>query len=122
MPTVASCVGQRSFEPVPDYDTPEGKVKLQQQLEEKMVSVVISEKDGQAALSVQSLEIDAGIAGASRGVGGEVGPTSQEKCTNCAEVATGKLEGGTDYLSTEVKLSTAGPVAAGILWLAVLSG
>ena len=118
---MANCVGQRPFKPIPNYDTPEGKAKFEQSLKDKMASVVISRTDRQTALSVESLEMDAGIAGVGK-VGGQVGPTSQEKCTNCVEVATGKLEQGTDFLSTEVTLSTAGAVTAGIMWLSVLSG
>lgn len=50
--------------------------------------------DTQAAMSVDSLKIDAGL------VGSKVGPTRQTKCTDCSKVMTGKLEEGTDFLST----------------------
>ena len=72
-------------------------------------------------MSVESLEIDAGVAGVGR-VEGQPGQTSQTKCTDCVELATGKLEEGTDFLSMEVTVGMAGAAAAGILWLAVLSG
>lgn len=118
---MVTCVPQNSYRSVPEYDTPEGRERLEQYLRDSEAHAIVSETDKQTAMAVQSLEIDAGVAGVGR-VGGEVGMTSQAKCTNCVGVATGKLEQGTDFLSTDVKVSMAGTAAAGILWLAVLSG
>ena len=134
---MASCIGHRRFKEVadytsrkgpglfekfPDYNSPKGREKLERILKGTTANAVVSQTDRQTALSVKSLELDAGVAGAS-GVGGQVGLTSQGKCTDCVEVATGKMEGGTDFLSTEITVSAAGAAAAGILWLAVgLSG
>ena len=141
IPTVASCVQQRRFKRLSDqvdglalpfallaeaagdhHNRPKEKVELEQILQGRTATAVVSQTDRRTALSVQSLELDAGVAGASR-VGGQVGLTSQGKCTDCAEVATGKMAPGTDFLSTEITVSAAGAAAAGILWLAVgLSG
>ena len=116
-PTVANCIGQRRFEPLSNYNTPEGKARIEQSLKGSTASALVSQMDRQAVMSVASLEIDAGV------VGRQVEPTSQTKCTDCAKVMTGKLEEGTDFLNTEIKMNMAGTAAtAGILWLAILSG
>ncbi len=118
---MATCVPQDLFQSVPEYNTQEGRERLEGYLRDSEACAIVSETDKQTAMNVESLEIDAGVAGVGR-VGGEVGMTSQTKCTHCVEVATEKLGQGTDFLSTDVKVSMAGPAAAGVLWLAVLSG
>ena len=85
-------------------------------------TAVVSEADGMTPMNVQSLELDAGIAGAGH-VGGEVGPTSEQKCQDCASLNTEVLAKGTDFLSAKATVvGTAGAAAAGILWLTVLAG
>ena len=110
------------FEDAFNLNSARGKEKLEQILQGQTATAVVSQRNRQRALSVKSLELDAGVAGVS-GVGGQVGLTSQGKCSDCAEVTTGKMAQGTDTLSTEITVSAAGAAVAGILWLAVgLSG
>lgn len=121
-PRVAHCFEQDDFEPIPDYNTPEGKARLEQFLRNAKASAVVSRTDRSTVMTVESLEIDAGIAGAGK-VGGQVGPTSQSKCTDCVDVATGKMREGTDFLSMDVKVNVVAAAAvAGIVWLTILSG
>ena len=121
--TVARCIGQRRFEPIPDYNTPEGRARLYQHIMGGTSSaLVVSDVDKTTPVNVQSLELDAGMAGIGR-VGGQVGLTSEQKCEDCLELSTGPLPIGTDTLMTEATVVGAmGVGAAGVLWLAALSG
>lgn len=116
-PTVAKCIEQKGFQPLSYYLTPDGKERMQQSLAGSTASALISQANRQTVMSVASLEMDAGV------IGGRGGSTSQTNCTDCAEVTTGKLGEGTDFLSTEITMNMAGTAAAaGILWLAIMSG
>ena len=85
--TVAKCVPKRRFEPMPDYNTILGRADLQEYLSGRMAFAVMSHPDGDTPMAVESMELDAGIAGTSR-VGGAVGLTSQTTCENCVQLAS----------------------------------
>ncbi len=114
---MATCVGQNNLKPIANFKTPEGRAEFRGSLEGRTARAVVSQTDRQTVMNVQSLEIDTGTTGNQRR------NTTQSKCVDCAEVQTGQLEQGTDFLSTELKLNMAGTAAAaGILWLAIVSG
>lgn len=122
--TFASCVRQDAYRPIPNYNTAEGLARYRAYLLNRWAgaysTLVMSAPDKKTPIKVQSLELEAGFAGVGH-EGGEVGPTSEEKCENCAELETGKLKKGTDYLMAEATVAgSVGAAAAGILWLAVL--
>lgn len=117
---MATCVAQEKYRPVSQFNSVEDQYRFEQFLNDAEASVVVSQTDKQTAMKVEQLEIDAGVAGVGK-AGGEVGPTGQKKCSGCANLAIGKLEEGTNFLSTEVTVARTA-AAAGILWLTVLSG
>lgn len=78
---------------------------------------VLTQIDGTTPLSVNKLELDAGIAEE-----GEEGLQSNQTCTNRFTLATSKFREGTDFLKTQATLSAVGSMTAGIMFLAVLSG
>lgn len=132
LPTIARCERQSRYLPIPNYNTLEGRLRLAALFNNHYdnplfhsTSLVFSDVDRTTTLNMQSVELDAGIAGAAR-TGGQVGSTSEQKCENCSALSTGVLDKGTDFVSAEATmgnmLGTAGAAAAGILWLTALSG
>ena len=117
-PTVASCVRRSAYRPVWNYNIPKNMWDLH--IKNLRANAMVSSKDGKKALSVSSLEIDAGTAGSGTGEENSI-PTTQQKCRNCVQLTTDKFAEGTDFLDTQVKIA-AGAAATGILWLALLSG
>lgn len=77
-------------------------------------SMVLSNKNGTAPIEVDTFATDAGV------TGGQV-PMQSDKCRDCMDLETKPFQPETDSLKTEVKLLTTG-AAAGILWLAIMSG
>ena len=79
----------------------------------KGVRLVASEMDGRTPIEVDTFGVTA--------VDGSGGSVEEEKCRDCTELRTDVLEPKTEGLKAQVRLLTAGG-AAGILWLAVMSG
>ncbi len=77
-------------------------------------SMVLSDKNGTAPIEVDTFKTDAGLAE------GEA-PVQSQKCRDCIDLETKPFEPDTSFLKTEVRLLTTG-AAAGILWLAIMSG
>lgn len=78
-------------------------------------SVVVSKEDGVTPLGVGSMEVSATASGDTSLV--------EKACHDCFELRTKSLAPNTDRLSMEATLLTAGTgVAAGVMWVALLSG
>ena len=87
---------------------------LKFQLKNMSASMVLSNTNGTAPIEVDTFKAEAGFSG-------EVESTQSRKCRDCLELETEKFEPNTDFLKADVRLLTAG-AAAGILWLAIMSG
>ena len=77
-------------------------------------SMVLSDISGTRPIEVDTLRVDAGV-------GGEADPRQSKKCRDCIDLETDRFEPDTDFLKTQTRLLTTG-AAAGILWLAIMSG
>ena len=81
----------------------------------KQASVVVSKEDGVTPLGVGSMEVDSVVDGDTTLV--------EKTCRDCFELRTKDLSSDTDRLNMEATLVTAGTgVAAGVMWVALLSG
>ena len=88
-----------------------------------IASAVVSDVEGRTPIRVP--EIDVAFGGGGSGVvanlTSESAGVKTQTCRDCFELITGELVSKTDQFSTDVKV--AGTVAAaGVLWLAILSG
>ena len=83
-----------------------------------MAVSILTQADGTTPLSVSKLEMDAGITGD----GNKEAVQNHKTCTDCFTLTTPRLGPSTDILRTQVTLSGVGTVAAGVMYLALLSG
>ena len=69
MRSVASCVPQRRFEPIPDYDTPDGRARLHDYLVNRAASAMVSMPDRGTPMVVDDLKLGCGYRGNRNGRG-----------------------------------------------------
>lgn len=79
-------------------------------------SVVMSDVNGTSPVAVDTFKVEAEASENASGIDEQT-----TKCRDCVDLETDKLKPQTDSLKTEVRLLTTG-AAAGILWLAIMSG
>ena len=88
-----------------------------------IASAVVSDMEGRTPIRVP--EIDVAFGGGGSGVVANLTSESAgvrtQTCKDCFELITGELESETDHFSTDVKVAGTA-AAAGVLWLAILSG
>ena len=78
---------------------------------------VVSQTDATTPIEVDTFNVDTWATGLVAATGG----VHTKKCRECMNIKTDALEPKTDSLKVEATLLTAGG-AAGILWLALMSG
>ena len=86
--------------------------------------MVVSQPDGNTPLEVDKFTMQPLVAHDNTGTGDErtaVTPGVQSQCRDCMELETQQFVKGTERLKAQATLLTTG-AAAGILWLALLSG
>lgn len=84
-------------------------------LEGKQASIVISNADETTPLGVRSMEVDTAV--------GESTTLIEKTCRDCLELRTKNLAPDTNRLNVEATLIATGTgVAAGVIWVALLSG
>ncbi len=94
------------------------------ELEGKMLNMMFSETNGNTPLEADTLAAKPIFASDHLGADGEGAAfhdDSLKKCRDCMELETQQFEKGVEGLKTQVRLLTTG-AAAGILWLALVSG
>ena len=101
------------------------KTKLKTSLEGRTASMMISKPDGNTAIEVDTFAVNPIIATDYVNDPDAEGLTAvhsrQAKCRDCVELETQQFEKGTEGLRAQATLLTTG-AAAGIMWLALLSG
>ena len=124
---VASCVSTEYFVQMIEFgthgNTNKSRVRTAE-LQGRMMSMVFSEVDGNTPLEADTLSAKAIFASdhlGSDGEGAAFHDSLPAKCRDCMELETQQFEKGTEGLKTTAKLLTTGG-AAGILWLALVSG
>ena len=115
--TVAKCVSRSYFKPILREHTEEEGRKFMKDLKAMTAVALLTQTDGTTPLSVNKLELDAGVAEE-----GEEGVHNNQSCTNCFTLATSKFREGTDFLKTQATLAAVGAATAGMMFLAVMSG
>lgn len=122
---VASCVSTEHFVRMVGYGSNSGnKTGLRTSLVGGKANMMISEPDGTTPVEVDTLLIEPVIATDHSGPTPErltAAHSAQSKCRDCVDLRTEQFEKGTEGLRTQATLLTTG-AAAGIMWLALLSG
>ena len=120
---MATCVGVEYFTRMISYNQG-NKSRQKTELEGSRASMVVSQPDGNTPLEVDTFAVEPIAAADHLGADGEGAATVhslQSKCRDCVELETQQFAKGTEGLRAQATLLTTG-AAAGILWLAVLSG
>ena len=103
--TTASCISTLLFRPVSQAQRDPDAEALWELAQSLRASMVLSQTDATTPLSVETLEVEAGVAGGALGKApGKV--QSSQTCQDCFELATPKLAEGTDFLRMEAKVMT----------------
>ena len=108
---VATCVSQEDYVVIDPWNS-NVKTRLKPPLGRKRTNVVLSEMDKNTPLEVDTFDVQTTTA---------EDPVLDRKCRDCMELRTDVLEPSTERVRTEVTLLTTG-IAAGVLWLTVISG
>ena len=112
----ANCVGKSLFDGTM-YGPGDGESKMRinvalQRGEYQSAYLVISQSDGTTPTEVDTFNIDTWL---------EDGETRSQKCRDCMDLQTSAIAPDLKALKAEARLLTTG-AAAGILWLALMSG
>lgn len=126
---MASCVSTQSFvhlaETMLSANRSRDKSRLRTtELEGKMLNMMFSDSNGNTPLEADTLSAKPIFASDHLGADGEGAAfhdDSLQKCRDCMGLETQQFQKGVEGLKTQVRLLTTG-AAAGILWLALVSG
>lgn len=121
---MATCVRTDFFIRFDYNPKPENRSRLQTELAGSVASMMISKADGNTPVEVDTFAVEPVAAADQQGASGEGTSAvhrARSRCRDCVELETQQFEKGTEALKAQATLLTTG-AAAGILWLALLSG